>query len=166
MNRFSRNSYGWCGSTHGWTLLFWNQSAQQNHRYGGKRACMTSFSGLSQTVWSFLGKKLKYLVPYFPSKNIILIFVVRRPLPSEMIVPPKNNFSLLLRIKENIVFFEKVVKWKIFKTSMPTKKVILIFVARRFPPRQNAHVLPQMCFSLFSPLFFPKNLWYNKTSVT
>ncbi len=39
------------------------------------------------------------------------------------------------RILENFFFFfEKIVKWKISKTSIQTKKVILIFVAIRQLP--------------------------------
>ncbi len=51
--------------------------------------------------------------------------------PAQYVPTQTFNFSLLFW---KIVFFsKKVVKWKIFKTSMATKKVILIFVPRRPP---------------------------------
>ncbi len=72
---------------------FWKQSAQENRRYGGKCAPKTSFSGVSLTVRFFLRKNLKTVfgTPFLP-KKVIFIFVVRRLVPSKMVLPPKIIF--------------------------------------------------------------------------
>ncbi len=126
------------GSLMGKPYCFWKQSAQQNHRYGEKCAPETSFSGVSRTVWVFLRKKnLKTVFgTQFTKKKVIFIFVVRPTVPSKMVTSPKNNFSLIFW---KILFFsKKLLAKKIFKTSMPTKKVILIFVARCPPSLKRA----------------------------
>ncbi len=45
-------------------------------------------------------------------------------------VCPQVYFSV---VSENIVLFEKIVKWKIFKTSMPKKKDFIDFCRQMFP---------------------------------
>ncbi len=50
-----------------------------------------------------------------------------------MSVLQKLFFASILEI----FFFEKIIQWKIFKTSFPTKKVILILVTRRPLPLET-----------------------------
>ncbi len=98
----------------------------------------TSFSGLCWTEWVFLKKRTQklYLVPHFPPKKLYSFLLSDAPFPQKWSCPQKELFAVIL---ENIVFFEKVVKWKIFKTLMPTKKVTLILVARRPPPKKQSY---------------------------
>ncbi len=146
LNWFSWNSHGWCGSIHRWILLFLETIGPIEPHIWGKCATKTGFSGLSQMVWEFLREKLENCIWYF------IYFVVRRPVPLKMVMPSKNNFSLLFW---KILFFFGNVKWKVFKPSMSTRKV-------------NIHVFSQIRFSQFSPkiLLFSKNLFYNKIFVT
>ncbi len=81
----------------------------------------------------FCGKSLKTLSgTLFPAEKAIFIFVVRRPVPSKMVMSSlsphqKLFFAIILK---NIAFYKKIIKWKIFKTSTPTKKVIRTFVTK------------------------------------
>ncbi len=81
----------------------------------------------------FQGKNLKgiFNTPV-PIEKVIFIFVVWYPIPEKWSCPTKIIFSRGYFGKYCFVFcfFEKIVTWKIFKTSTPTKKIILIFVAR------------------------------------
>ncbi len=72
-----------------------------------------------------------------PIKNIIFIFVVRRPvLPSKMVVhPPKNSFlqfsqKTWLFFSCFFFFLKKVVNKKIFISLLFIKKVIFIFFVK------------------------------------
>ncbi len=88
------------------------------------------FSAFIQPVWIFWGKNFKILFGIlFPTEKVLFIFVVQRPSPSKMVMPSKNYFSQLFW-KILFLIFEKIVKGKIFKTSFPTRKIPLIFVAR------------------------------------
>ncbi len=84
----------------------------------------------------------------FPTERVVFIFVVRRPVPSKMVVPSKNYFSLIVW-KLLFFFIGKKVKWKIFKTSMSTKKVVSIFVARRPLPLKTVKFSHKWFLSVF-----------------
>ncbi len=79
----------------------------------------------------FMEKTYKqYLVPHSPQKRFNSFLESDADFASKRIMSPQKLFFAV--ILENIFFFfEKIVQWKIFKTSFPTKKVILIFVTRR-----------------------------------
>ncbi len=148
---------------------FLKQLAQYNQRYGRKCARKTSFSDLSLTVWGFLRKKnLKTVFgsPFLRKKRKKTYIHFCRPTPRSL----KNGHPSQIIFRcyfGNFFFFEKVVKRKIFKTLMPTKKVILIFVARR-PLPQNGYILPLMGFSQFSSkirFFFRKTCFIIKHSL-
>ncbi len=104
----------------------------------------------------FEGKTEKqYSIQYFPQKRFTHFC---HPTPLYLKnghVPQKLFFAVAL---ENIAFFEKIVQWNLFKTSFPTKKVILIFIARYpLPPK-----FPQIIFLSFFQkyCFFRKNIRY------
>ncbi len=94
------------GSFMGKPYGFWKQSAQWKHRYRGKCAPKTSFSGLSQTGWGFLRKKLKNCIWHliYQKKKGYIHFCHSTPVPSKMVTSPKNNFSLIFW---KILFFSK-----------------------------------------------------------
>ncbi len=94
------------------------------------------------------------------------IFVVQRPFPSKMVVSSQNYFSRLFW--EILFFSEKIDKWKIFKTSFPTKNVTLIFVTRRALPLKEVISPPRNGFSQFFQkiLFFQKNCFIIKHLVS
>ncbi len=80
---------------------FWKQCAPK-----------ISFSDLSQMVWSFWGKNLEIVLgtsfqTSSPFKKVIFIFVIRRHIPSKMVMPSENNLLLLFW---KTLFFEKIVK--------------------------------------------------------
>ncbi len=82
----------------------------------------------------------QYLVPHSPQKRFNPFLSSDAYFAPKMVMSPKNYFS---RLFWNVFFFfERIVQWKIFKISFPTKKVILIFVTRCPLPPQNGHVLP------------------------
>ncbi len=114
----------------------WKQSAQQNHRYRRKCAPKTSCLAFIQPVWNFLWKKLTnniwYLIPPQKKFNSFL----SATLPQKWSCPLKIIFHDYFG--KFFFFFEKIAQWKIFKTSFPTKTVILIFVTRRPLPLKTA----------------------------
>ncbi len=112
------------------SIIFGNNRPNSTTDMGENVPPKSVFSAFIQPVWVFLRKKLKNSISY-PShkKGYIFITVIWHLGPSNMVTPPKNFFSWLFW--KIVFFFEKTVEWKIFKTSFPTKKVILIFVARR-----------------------------------
>ncbi len=145
------------GSTHGWTLLFLETRGPIETHIWGKVWPKTSYSGVSQTVWDFSKKKFKNIIrhPISHTKGYIHFCCLTSHSLKNGHAPQKLFFAVIL---ENIVFFEKIVKWKIFKTSRPSKKVILIFIARRPPlPRKTVYP-PTNSFSNFSKnsAFFEK----------
>ncbi len=104
----------------------------------------------------FVGKTYNSIqYPISHRKSYIFIFAVGRPVPSKMVLPPKNNF---LPLFWKILFFsEKIVKWKIFKTSMLTRKVTMTFVARRRVLLPSKWYVPQIVFrNFFRTAFFEK----------
>ncbi len=66
----------------------------------------------------------------FHTEKVIFIFIVGWPVPPKLVMPRKIIFCSYFG---KYCFFccFLIVKWKLFKTSFPTKKVILIFVAKR-----------------------------------
>ncbi len=115
MNRFSWISRGWCGTAHGWALLFLETIVSLEPQIWGKMCHphqFIRFKSMAWVVWFFfvfflffLGKNLKLIFGTpFPQKNVIFIFVVRRPVPSKMVMSSKNNFSLLFW---KILFYSK-----------------------------------------------------------
>ncbi len=123
----------------------------------GKSDSKIEFSVFIQPVWGLFEKKnliTVYGVP-FPIEKVIFIFVIRLHFPSKMV--NHNNNCFFMVILENIVFCEKIVKWKIFKNSFPTKKVILILVAKRPLPSKTV-----ICHKWFFVVFFEKLIFYFK----
>ncbi len=102
-----------------------NRTTDMGKYMSTKPAFLLSFS------WHgiFYGKNLLTICGTpFPTEKGQLIFVIPGlTLPPKWPCPPKIFFVVIL---ENDVFFvcfyfEKIVLWKIFETSFPTKKVIL-----------------------------------------
>ncbi len=85
---------------------FWKQSVQQKHRYGKKCPPKTSFSGLSQTVWGFLRKKLKNCIwyPIFPQKGYIHFC---RPTPRFLKNGCPPPAKIIFQLFSKILFFSK-----------------------------------------------------------
>ncbi len=79
--------------------------------------------------------------------KVIFTFVVQHPIPWKVVCPEKLFFFIIL---ENIVFLEKVVIWKIFKTLFLTKKFIFIFVARHALPLKMVMSSHKWFFKIFS----------------
>ncbi len=90
----------------------------------------TSFSAFIQSVWAFFKKKLKnhFRYPIFQRKGYIYFCGPTHHSFKNDHYLQKLIFEVIL---ENIVFFEKIIKRKIFKTSFFTKKAIYIFVDKR-----------------------------------
>ncbi len=124
------------------------------------------FLAVSQMVWSFSKKKFQNSIRHPISHRKGYSHFCRPTLrsPWKWSSLKELFFAVIL---ENIVFSEKIVKWKIFKTSMPTKKVILIFVARHRPSPKNCMSGHKWFFAIFSrnTAFF-ENWLNNKTSFT
>ncbi len=55
--RFSWNSHGWCGSTHGWTLLFLETIGPIETQIWGKMCPQNQFFGFKSNGMSFFEKK-------------------------------------------------------------------------------------------------------------
>ncbi len=73
----------------------------------------------------FWGKNLKTIFGYpFFAEKVIFIFVVRRPIPSKMVMPPKIFFAIIL---ENIVFFWKNCQMKNILNLISYKKGYINF---------------------------------------
>ncbi len=70
-------------------------------------------------------KNIRNLISY---KKGLFIFVLRRPFPKRGTGPPETIFRHFLK---KCSFFWKNLNNKIFRTKFETKKVILIFGARR-----------------------------------
>ncbi len=144
---------------------FRKQSDQQNHSYRGKCAPKTSFSGLSQMVWGFLRKQFSVFGTLFPTEEVIFTFEVRHPVPSKMVTPPKNNFSLIFW---KILFFSKKILDKKYSKRRCLQKRLYWFLSPGAPLPLKEPCLPTNgFFAVFSKiLLFSKNLLYSKTSVT
>ncbi len=152
----------------GASYCFWKQSGPIEPQIWGKMCPQNQFFGFKSGGMRFFGEKTwkPYSVPHFLKKKGYIQFC--RPKFRSLKkshAPEKLFFAVIL---ENVVFFKKIIKWKIFKTSMPTKKVILIFVAGHLPSPQNSHVSNKWVFrsSLQKCCFFSKNLFYNKIFVS
>ncbi len=157
LNRFSWNSHDWCASTHRWTLpIVFGYNRPNRTKNMGENAPETNFSGLSQIVWVFLRKQLKYGVRYSTSRRKNFIHFCRpTPCPFKNGHAPKNySYGYFGKY----YFFWKIFKRRIFKIPSPTKKVILIFVTKRHPSLKTA-CPPANGFSKFFlklPGFFEK----------
>ncbi len=114
----------------------------------------------------FWGKNLRTVfgIPFLAEK-IIFIFIIRRTVRSKMVMHPKNYFSRLFW--KILHFLEKIVKWKIFKTSFPTKKGCVDFCCQTPPIPQNGYVLSQVVFRIFPQkyCFFRKTCFIIKYRV-
>ncbi len=77
---------------------FWKQSAPENHWYGRKGAPKTGFSAFILNDMGFSeGKELKTIFnTLFPTEKIILIFVIRGPISSKMVMPYKKLFFAVM----------------------------------------------------------------------
>ncbi len=160
-NRFLWNSHGWCKSTHEWRLLFLETIGPIEPQIRGKMCLHPVFWVSVRQHGVFWGNNLKigFDTPPPPPPRppkVIFTFIAWRP-------TLKNGHAPQKKYSENIAFFKKIVKWKMFESSMPAKRLywFLSPISRRPCP-------PQMGFSQFSGkiLFFSKNLFYNKTFVT
>ncbi len=113
--------FTWLVRIHTWMcqIVFWNNDPIKPLMWGGEMCPKTGFLAFDQPVWAFLKKenlKTVFGTP-FPFGKVIFFFVVRRPVPRKMVMLPKNYFSWLFWKILFFFFFEKIVKWKIFKTS-------------------------------------------------
>ncbi len=167
LTRFSWNSHSWCGSTHGWTLLFLETIGPTEPHIWRKCAPKTSLSGLSQTVWGFSREKLKNCIWYpIYQKEGYINFCCPTPRSLKNIDATKNNFSLIFW---KILFFsKKLLDKKYSKRRCLRRKRLYWFLSPGAPLPQDGHALPQMGSSQYSPktLLFSKNLFYKKISVT
>ncbi len=80
--------FTWLVWVHSWvnSIVFGNNWPNRTTYMGENVPPKTSFSGLSQTVWDFLRKKLKTIFGTpFTKKKVTLIFVVWPPVPSKMV---------------------------------------------------------------------------------
>ncbi len=80
------------------------------------------------------------------------------PFPQKWSCPPKITFYGYFG-EYYIIFLEKIDKWKIFKTSFPSKKTIVIFVTRR-PFSVKPVMFSQKYVSLFFFFFFWKYCFF------
>ncbi len=127
LNWFSLNSHSWCGSTHRRILLFLETISLIEPLIWGKCTPKTGLLPLIRHVWGFLRDELQNCILYpISHRNGYIHFCCPTPRFLKNGRAPKKFFAVIL---ENIVFFKKIVEWKIFKTSFPTKKFILIFAA-------------------------------------
>ncbi len=97
----------WLVQVHSWVnpIVFGNNRPNRTTDMGENVSPKPVSSGLSQTVWCFLGKNLKAVLGIpFPPKKVVLIFVIGRHVPSKIVMLPKNNFSLLFW---KILFYSK-----------------------------------------------------------
>ncbi len=114
----------------------------------GKCAPKTYFLAFIQPAWRLLRKKFHSCIRYLvsPPKKVILIFVIRRLFPEKWSCPPKIIFNGSFGF---FFFSEKIVIWKIFKTSFRTKKFILIFVTRHRLPLKMVMSSHKWVFTIF-----------------
>ncbi len=99
--RFSWNSHGWCGSTHGWTLLFletitigpiepkiWPEMCFQNRFFG--------FKSDGMEVFEKKNLKTVFRTPFTKKKGCINFYhpTPPPPVPSKMVTPQKIIFCL------------------------------------------------------------------------
>ncbi len=128
--------FTWLVRVHSWMnpFIFGNNLPHKNTDIG-KICTETIFSGLSQTVWGFLGKKLNNCIRYCISKKKkdYIHFCCPKPYSLKKGHTPTSKKKFFAVILKSYIFFKKLVEWKIFKTSMPTKQVILIFFTRHYP---------------------------------
>ncbi len=95
IHQFSWNSHGRSGAPMSEQYCFWQQSVQQNHWYEGKCALKLVFWLSFSQYGLFWGKNFKTIFGTpFPIERVIFIFVWR-PIPSKMVMHPKNYFSHL-----------------------------------------------------------------------
>ncbi len=126
--------------TYGWTLLFLETIGPIEPQIRRKMCLQNQFFGCKWDGMGFFEKKILklYLVPHFlppPNWKKNYIHFCHPTTPRSLKNGRPSQKWLFAVILENIVFFfEKVGRWKIFKTLTPTKKVIWIFVARPSPP--------------------------------
>ncbi len=134
LNWFSWNSHGWCGSTHGWTLLFLETIDPIEPPIWGKFVLKTNFLGLSQTVCSFLKKKLKNCIWYpFPQKRLYSFCRLTLHL-SKMVMPPSPQKKLFLAVVlENIGFFWKNCQMKNIQNLNAYEKGYIDFCGQTYP---------------------------------
>ncbi len=109
-----------------------------------------------QPVWSFSRKKLKNSMQYSSHRKAYTHFCRPTPhFPQKLLCPTKIIFRNCFG---KYCSFKKVVKWRIFKISFPTKKVLLIFVQRRSLPLKTV-----MCSNKwFFTIFFRKYCFFQK----
>ncbi len=152
-------NFTWLVLVHWWvkSIVFGNNWPNRTTRYRGKCDPKTSFFGFkSADLGSFEKKTYKmYAVSHFLQKRLHLFLASDGPFFEKWSCLPKIFFSVIL---ENIAFFRKIVKWKIFKTSFLTKKVILILVARHPLPLKMVMIFHKWLFTIVSKntTFFEK----------
>ncbi len=148
LNQFSWNSRGRWRSTHGWNLLFLETiDPIEPLIYGENGPPKTGFPAFIQPLWTFSRKKISkpFSVLIFYRKGCIHFC---HPMPHSLKIcdPTKKLFSWLFW---KILFFSKQFpNWNIFKTSFSTKKVILIFLARRPLPLETVMSSHQWFFAI------------------
>ncbi len=71
LNWFSWNSHAWCGSTHGWTLLFLETISQIEPLIWGKMGPQNQFFGFHSASMEFFMEKTykQYVVPHSSQKR-------------------------------------------------------------------------------------------------
>ncbi len=139
---------------HPWVnpIVFGNNRANRTTDMGEnappKWVFWLSFSGMvfffflnGKNLWAVFGTP-------FPTEMVQLFVIRRIRCLKNGHLHKKLFFAVILENTFCFFFFEKIVQWKIFKTSFPTKKGILIFVNGR-PSSQNGHVLSSIVFHNF-----------------
>ncbi len=128
--------------------FFWKQIGPIEPLIWGKICPWNWFLGFHSAIMVFFRKKFQSRILY-PISHRRGYIHFSCPMPHSLKnchAPQKLFFAVILK---NIVFFEKNVKQKLFKTSFFTNNFILIFVTRYPLSLQNGHVLPQMVFRSF-----------------
>ncbi len=139
---------------HGWNLLFLETIGSIVPWYRGKCVPKTGFWAFIQLVSGFWGKnsKIVFGTPFLIKKGYLLFLSSDATFPQKWPCFPKIIFRGYLK---------KLLSEKYSKTSFPTKKVLLIFVARRPFPLKTVLFSRKRFFVVFK-LLFSKNLFNYK----
>ncbi len=125
--RFSWNSHGWCGITHGWTLLFLETIGPIEPQIWGKVCPQNRFFVFKSDGLGFFQKKTYklFLVPNLPKKKDYIHFCRPTPRSLKNGDAPKNYFSLIFW---KILFFSKKMLNKKYSTRRCLRKRLYWFL--------------------------------------
>ncbi len=153
LNGFLWSSFGWCGSTHGWILLFLETIGLIEPQIEGKMCPKTNFLSLDQTVWSFLRKKIKNFIGYPISKKkkgyIHFYLPTPRSLKNGDAPPPPQKKKFRFYFGKYCFSGKKLLNENIQNADV-YKNGYINFCPQTPPSPQNDHVLLHM---VSSPLY-------------